>query len=116
MNNVVVHCAMKEVLTWISSGDNGHTFEITRPSSSSLFLIVTIKCIRSMILYIIRRITAFPRLNLRTICSSRPTSPIQSCLQCFTINTIHCNTKCLICSIICQKFTAPGYMKQVNRS
>ncbi|KAM0021758.1 hypothetical protein Hdeb2414_s0024g00654481 [Helianthus debilis subsp. tardiflorus] len=60
--------------------------------------------------------SAFPWLNLRTIGSSWPTSPIQSCLQCFTINTIHCNTKCLICSIICQKFTAPGYMKQVNRS
>ena len=76
---VIEGCLM--FITWVKFCDHGSTLEVARSTFVLEILKVVIEGIGSMVFYSVREIARLVHLNLTTIFTSFPTSPIQGHLQ-----------------------------------
>ena len=102
----VDECPSPKVLTWGSLCDSGSAWEITAPLSLTLFLVIAIHSIVTMILYSVRAVTG-TILNDRSTVSSSSTSIIQWLLKGLVTEPIFAYT---ICSTYRRK--NENYLKQ----
>lgn len=89
----VDECPSPKVLTWGSLSDSGSAWEITAPLSLTLFLVIAIHSIVTVILYSVRVVTD-TILNDRSTVSSSSTSIIQWLLKGLVTEPIFAYTIC----------------------
>ena len=102
----VDECPSPKVPTWGSLCDSGSAWEITAPLSLTLFLVIAIHSIVTMVLYSVRAVTG-TILNDRSTVSSCSTSIIQWLLKGLVTEPIFAYT---ICSTYRRK--NENYLKQ----